>query len=122
MLEYITDKLDASDSVATVFIDLRKAFTVDTVHHDILLKKLENYGFKGKSHYLLRNYFANRRQYVQLETSFVDAYSNSNYGETGCPSGSFLNSTAKIRSSMQDIICGVPQGSVLGPLLFYYFY
>ena len=72
-----------------VFIDLKKAF--DTVNHDILLKKLDFYGIKGQALDLLKSYLSNRHQKCQVE-SFV--------------------------SSEHLIKCGVPQGSILGPLLF----
>ena len=72
-----------------VFIDLKTAF--DTVNHDILLKKLEFYGIKGQALGLLKSYLSNRHQKCQIE-NFV--------------------------SSEHLIKCGVPQGSILGPLLF----
>ena len=72
-----------------VFIDLKKAF--DTVDHNILLKKLECYGVKGQALSLLKSYLSNRHQKCQINR-FV--------------------------SSEQLIRCGVPQGSILGPLLF----
>ena len=72
-----------------VFVDLKKAF--DTVIHDILLKKLQRYGIKGPALQLSRSYLSNRQQKCQI--------------------GNFV-------SSKQPIKCGVPQGSILGPLLF----
>ena len=72
-----------------IFIDLQRAF--DTVDHEILLDKLKNYGFRGLSNDLLRSYLTGRRQFVQV---------------------------ASESSSKAEVKHGVPQGSVLGPLLF----
>ncbi len=72
-----------------VFIDLKKAF--DTVDHTILLRKLELYGIKGQALTLLESYLTNRTQKCQVKNSF---------------------------SSEKLIKCGVPQGSILGPLFF----
>ena len=72
------------------FLDLSKAF--DSVNHDILLQKLENFfGIRGKLQEILKSYLTNRCQYTKV-------------------------SYAKF--SNQKINCGVPQGSTLGPLLF----
>ena len=72
-----------------VFLDLKKAF--DTVDHEILLSKFEMYGFQRKALNLLRCYLTHRTQSCQL---------------------------ASILSMEKEIICGIPQGSILGPLLF----
>ena len=72
-----------------IFIDLSKAF--DTVDHQILISKLKNYGTEGNNLNWFKNYLQNRKQYLIL-----------NKHET--PFGS--------------IKCGVPQGSILGALLF----
>ena len=72
-----------------IFIDLCKAF--GTVNHDILLRKLEHYGIHGKAQIWFRSYLTNRKQYVSLN---------------GVP------------SELKQTMCGVPQGSCLGPLLF----
>ena len=71
------------------FIDLKKAF--DTVNHNILVTKLEHYGIRDSSLEWFKSYLTNRQQFV----SFIGHLSDK-----------------------KIITCGVPQGSVLGPLLF----
>ena len=75
--------------VIGIFIDLSKAF--DTLDHSILLDKLENSGIRGIAHNLLASYLSDRKQYA---------------------------SVLKENSEVKEIEFGVPQGSVLGPLLF----
>ena len=86
---FLTSGFQKNNKMASIFLDLKKAF--DTVNHDILLKKLEYYGFRGKSMTLLKSYLSNRSQITKL-------------GE---------NSSSKL-----NINIGVPQGSILGPILF----
>jgi len=89
MCQKITDALDKGEHVCGVFVDLQKAF--DTVDHEILLAKLQHYGIRDKAFSLFKSYLSDRRQFVTI-------------------SG---------RNSAEAIIRhGVPQGSVLGPLLF----
>jgi hypothetical protein len=80
--------------VGGLFCDLQKAF--DCVNHDILLAKMEFYGFTGIVNELLKSYLHNRFQRVT-------------------PKDVELN---KVSSKWEHIKNGVPQGSILGPLLF----
>ena len=87
--ERIKESIDNGKFGCGIFIDLRKAF--DTVNHDILLLKLEHYGIRDNMLNWFKSYLSNRKQYV------------------------YLNG---VSSDIKEISCGVPQGSVLGPLLF----
>ena len=88
-LESITSALDNLAFSICILIDFRKAF--DTVEHSILLNKLHNYGIRGTALQWFNIYLTNRYQYV-------------NYNNT--------------TSNMKQIVYGVPQGSILWPLLF----
>ncbi|CAH2084027.1 unnamed protein product [Euphydryas editha] len=81
--------IDKKQIVLGVFIDLKKAF--DTVSHELLLKKLFDIGLTATAYGMLKSYLSNRTQVVQI---------------------------GKIQSSSKSINFGVPQGSILGPLLF----
>ena len=81
--------LDKGDTPVNIFIDLSKAF--DTLDHDIFLNKLKYYGIKDTSFTIFKSYLTNRQQYV------------------------FVNDT---KSDVLDIKTGVPQRSILRPLLF----
>ena len=89
LVENIRKYLDNKVNVCGVFIDLQKAF--DTVNHKILLDKLYHYGVRGPAHHWFESYLTDRKQYVQINC---------------------------IDSSLMTISCGIPQGSILGPLLF----
>ena len=88
-LENIKSKLDGGGVVGAVFLDLMKAF--DTVNHQILLAKLSNFDFSADVIKWMESYLTNRKQSVHIGNSY---------------------------SSYLDCNIGVPQGSVLGPILF----
>ena len=87
--ENIRKALDDGNIGCGVFVDLQKAF--DTVDHQILLAKLNHYGIRGVSNDWFKSYLSNRNQYVS-----INGY----------------------ESGLAALNCGIPQGSVLGPLLF----
>ena len=81
--------LEKTEIDCGIFVNLQKAF--DTVEHDILLSKLEHYGIHGLANEWFKSYLSNRKQYVSI---------------------------IGYDSNLADVKLGVPQGSVLGPLLF----
>ena len=81
--------IDKGNFTSVTFIDLKKAF--DTVNHEILLRKINLYGLKDKELYWFWSYLSNRQQCCRVGGQI---------------------------SAFEDITCGVPQGSCLGPLLF----
>ena len=89
LVDKISQALENGEYVLGLFLDFSKAF--DTVNHDILYEKLEFYGIRGVPLSWFKSYLTDRKQYVE--------YNNA-------------------QSSMDIIKCGVPQGSILGPLLF----
>ena len=85
----IIESFEDKDITMATFLDLSKAF--DTIDHTILLEKLRRYGIRGIALNWFKSYLTNRSHFVKYK----------NYS-----------------SAPSDMICGVPQGSVLGPLLF----
>ena len=73
-LTEITDRLknamDGKQLSCGIFIDLTKAF--DTVDHNILLRKMFNYGIRGNVHNLFKSYLSNRQQYVRVNNTNSD--------------------------------------------------
>ena len=89
MLEKWQISLDKGGYGGGVLMDISKAF--DTLDHDLLIAKLHSYGFDKNSLSLIKSYLSDRWQRMKINTSY---------------------------STWSELIVGVPQGSVLGPLLF----
>ena len=88
-MKIIRNALDNGNFACDVFIDLQKAF--DTVNRNILLSKLNHYGIKGVVFNWFKSYLSDRTQYATINNE---------------------------RSEIHTITYGIPQGSILGPLLF----
>lgn len=89
LVERVYSWLDSGKTGLCVFIDLEKAF--DTISHGKLLDKLYRYGFRGRAWDLLKNYLTDRPQFVQIDNH---------------------------KSKKRFLEYGIPQGTVLGPILF----
>ena len=89
LVDRITLEMDHAKTPISIFLDLSKAF--DTIDHEILLSKLKYYGIRGTAHELMSSYLTGRKQFVEIDN---------------------------IKSHHLTLTTGVPQGSILGPLLF----
>ena len=89
LIDQRNDKFENNGFTLGIFIDLSKLF--DTVNHQILISKLKNYRVKGKNLSWFNSYLENRKQYFNYNNDVTN---------------------------LTQITCGVPQGSILGPLLF----
>lgn len=96
----VVSALEGGTYPVGIFLDLTRAF--DCVDHTILLEKLELYGIRGNALNWLQSFVANREQYVNIRH-----YSS--------------NNSSDFSSTRLNTNIGVPQGSVLGPLLFLLF-
>ena len=90
MLDQIYENFEENKYNLGVFIEISKAF--DTINHKILLSKLEIFGIKGNMLKWFESYLTNRKQYIQTDK--------------------------ETKTALQDVTCGIPEGSILGPLLF----
>jgi hypothetical protein len=89
IVDRLMTEMDKNETPINIYLDLSKAF--DTLDHNTLIQKLEYYGIKGNNLALFQNYLTERKQYVEFNNT---------------------------KSEMLEINTGVPQGSILGPLLF----
>ena len=89
LTDFILRERNEGKITVAIFVDLCKAF--DTVNHNILLKKMDLYGIRGKNLQWINGYLSDRKQCVVANN---------------------------ISSSVETVKCGVPQGSVIGPLMF----
>ena len=89
LIDRIIREMDNGKLPLNIYLDMSKAF--DTLDHKILLSKLKYYGINGIALNLFESYLTNRQQYVDIEGTY---------------------------SNTLSITTGVPQGSILGPLLF----
>ena len=93
LCDNIRKEMNNGNMIGAVYLDLSKSF--DTIRHGLLLNKLNTYGVSGKELNWFTDYLFNRTRIVEIEN---------------------------VRSDTEPVYCGLPQGSILGPLLFIVFF